>query len=531
MYPIGFLSLLKYLQQHGYRVRIINVAVKMLRDPKFNVEKLVESLHPMVFGIDLHWFVHAQGCLELAKIVKHHHPDTPIVLGGLTSTYYHREIIANHPQVDCIVRGDSAEEPLLQLVRCVERGEDFNRVPNLTWKNSNGKIKVNPLTYVPTDLRDFSIDYEALIKSAIKHGDLNGYLPALNWLEHPIAALVCYKGCTFNCIFCGGSRYAYRKVCNRTKVAPKSPPQLVDEMATIERHFSGPVYLVGDIFALGEGYASSLLSRMKSGGFDNLIVFELFSPWPKSALRKVSEACPNFGLSISPESHDESIRHACGRAYGNDELRKTVSTAIKLGCKRFDLFFSIGLPNQTKASVLDDVRFCRELLEKYGKEGTLRAFVSPILVDPGSMVFDHPQKFGYALFFKSLRDYGQMFDSLSWKYFLNYQTTWMSRDDIVDVTLKTACLMVETKVKCGLMNLDEAFTTLQKIELARIVLSEIDRVLKATGEQREKWLRRLEERIKDFGDELLCLKKELLEWPIKSNIKRMEILKSLIKTW
>jgi len=66
MYPIGFMTILEYLERHGYSVRIINVALRMLRSRRFDVEKLIRSLNTAAFGLDLHWLVHAQGSLELA---------------------------------------------------------------------------------------------------------------------------------------------------------------------------------------------------------------------------------------------------------------------------------------------------------------------------------------------------------------------------------------------------------------------------------------------------------------------------------
>ena len=44
MYPLGFVSMVGYLEQRGYHARIINLAVKMLRDSRFDVEKLIASL-------------------------------------------------------------------------------------------------------------------------------------------------------------------------------------------------------------------------------------------------------------------------------------------------------------------------------------------------------------------------------------------------------------------------------------------------------------------------------------------------------
>ena len=86
MYPIGFMSLQGHLQKHGFSVRIINVALKMLASRRFNVDRLIRSLNPSAFGIDLHWLVHAQGSLELARIVKKYHPETPSIFGGLSAS-------------------------------------------------------------------------------------------------------------------------------------------------------------------------------------------------------------------------------------------------------------------------------------------------------------------------------------------------------------------------------------------------------------------------------------------------------------
>ena len=93
MYPIGFMTLMGYLQHHGYSVRIINVALKMLRNPRVDVEKLIRKLTPRAFGIDLHWMVHAHGSLELAEVVKRSHPTIPVIFGGLSASFFHQELI------------------------------------------------------------------------------------------------------------------------------------------------------------------------------------------------------------------------------------------------------------------------------------------------------------------------------------------------------------------------------------------------------------------------------------------------------
>ncbi len=118
MYPIGFAALCDYLERHGFRTRIVNLAVRMVRSDRFDVERFIARHPSRAFGIDLHWLPHAQGALEVARIVRKHHPRTPIIFGGFSATYYHEELI-RYPQVDYVLRGDSTEEPLRMLLECL----------------------------------------------------------------------------------------------------------------------------------------------------------------------------------------------------------------------------------------------------------------------------------------------------------------------------------------------------------------------------------------------------------------------------
>ena len=152
-YPIGFLTLSEYLNRHGITVRIVNLALKMLEDFSFDPESFVAKLHPAAFGIDLHWLPHVDGSLSLAEAVKRQHPDIPVIFGGLSATYYHQEIMRDYPCVDFIVRGDSTEEPLRLLMETIKSGGECGTVPNLVWRDEQGDVTVNGISYRPTESR------------------------------------------------------------------------------------------------------------------------------------------------------------------------------------------------------------------------------------------------------------------------------------------------------------------------------------------------------------------------------------------
>src|SRR5512146_2161810 len=222
IYPIGFLTLSDYLTRHGMTVRIVNLALKMLRSRSFDPVRYVKNLHAEAVGIDLHWLPHVDGSLSLAELVKKHHPDKPVILGGLSATYYHEEIMRDYPFVDFIVCGESTEEPLRLLLKSIQKGEGYEQVPNLVWRNGSGQVVVNERSFKPENLDYIDFDYPHLIKMAIKYRDPTGYIPFKYWLSYPVTAVFSVRGCNHNCGTCRGSLSALRTVCARSR--PALPP-------------------------------------------------------------------------------------------------------------------------------------------------------------------------------------------------------------------------------------------------------------------------------------------------------------------
>jgi radical SAM superfamily enzyme YgiQ (UPF0313 family) len=91
MYPLGFATMLAHLQQAGFQVRIMNLASRMVRSKRFDPDRAIANIDTRAFGIDLHWLPHAHGALEAAKRVKQYHPETPVIFGGYSATYFHEE--------------------------------------------------------------------------------------------------------------------------------------------------------------------------------------------------------------------------------------------------------------------------------------------------------------------------------------------------------------------------------------------------------------------------------------------------------
>jgi B12-binding domain/radical SAM domain protein len=511
MYPVGFTSMASYLERHGYRVRIINLAHRMLRSKSFSVERELARLHPLAFGIDLHWLPHAQGALAIAQLCKQLHPDIPVLFGGFSSTYYHEELI-RRPEVDYVLRGDSTEEPLLQLIGHLATGRnELASIPNLTWRDSSG-IHANPLTYVPETLDRFDIDYGYVMRSVARYLDLNGVIPFLGWMDYPITAALTCKGCSNTCNTCGGSAFTSRRSYGRSRPAFRSPKDLARDVRRIAEFSHGPVFILGDLRQPGDDYAEQFLAAL--GKAPSRLMLEVFEPAPRSFYEKVASVAPDFTMEISLESHDDEVRRAFGRRYTAAAAEESIAAALDCGCARYDVFFMIGLPKQTAASVLGTVDYCQHLLERFSEGGKPRVlpFLSPLapFLDPGSPVFENPEQFGYRLFHRTLEEHRRALLSPSWKYVLNYETQWLSRDEIVDVTYAAALRLNRIKQSFGLIDAASADAVEKRIGRAQRLIRQIDDIMAITDEgRRRKLLEALKPQVDMANVSTVCEKREL----------------------
>jgi B12-binding domain/radical SAM domain protein len=513
MYPIGLTTIAEYLERHGFRVRIVNLAVRMLGSERFDAEKLIRTLRPVAFGIDLHWMPHAHGAIEVARLCKKHHCDIPVLFGGFSATYYHEELV-ERPEVDFVLRGDSTEEPVLQLMRHLVNEPEalpLAEIPNLTWQDAEGTPRANDITYVPDNLDHVLIDYSYVVKAVARYRDLASFVPFKGWLGYPITAALSVRGCTHNCRTCGGSASTFGAFHNRRHPAYRAPEELAQDIRNIARFSRGPAFILGDIRQPGEEYADRFLRAIH--GYDGPVILELFGDADRRFVQKVAEAMPNWTLEVSLESHSDDVRAAFGRPFKNAPIEDTMRYALEAGVKRLDVFFMIGLPKQDYQSVLDTVEYCDYLIRDLDRgSGQLFPFISPLapFLDPGSPVFENPEHYGYRFFARTLEEHRKALVQPSWKYVLNYETKWMSRDEIVDSTYEAGLRLNRLKAHYGLLEPALAQSTEERILRARRLIAQVEDIMSINDAKRKaKLLRAIKPQVDCANLSTVCDKTEL----------------------
>ena len=521
MYPAGLTSIAGYLAKNQYNVKIVNLAYRMLSQPRYDAKKQIERMQARVFGVDLHWLPHAHGALAVAELAKKYHPESLILLGGLSSTYYHEELI-RYPFVDLVLRGDSTEEPTRQLLASIRSGRSFESIQNLTWKTRNGEVRINPLTFLPKDMDYIDIpDYEYAIKSVFKYHSLRNLIPYLRWLRYPTTMLLNSRGCTLDCSTCGGSRTAYQKICSRQRPAFRSPEKLLHDIKTISSFTRSPIMMIHDPRMGGLTRAKKLFQLLKQVPISNEFVFELFFPAGDDYFQMVQDSVSKWSMELTIETPNEDLRKMGGLKFpvSNSKIEDTIASALSHGCRKLDLFFMIGIPHQTREDALSTVKYCEHLIKKFGVDPRLEFFIAPLgpFLDPGSGAFED-EKYGYKHFHRTLEEHREALLEPTWETILSYETDTLSRNEILASSYEVASEINELKFRYGLIDRLTYEEVKRHREAAKHALDEMVRAFTLPKNERGEELRKIREEVMQANVDSLFSKNEL-EWHSEVGLK------------
>jgi len=449
---VGILSIADYLDRNGYKVVVDNLCERMLQNQLFNAEAHLKSLSARVYAIGLHWCLHSQGAIEVARLCKKLHPEAMVVIGGLTATVFSEEIIRKYDFVDAVIRAE-AEKPFLEFLRMLEKQGRPEEVPNLTFRNDKGKVVSNPLMPPCDDLDEFEFTRLDLLepKGAIF---TPGMLP--HW-----TIPVC-RGCTLNCASCGGSAYSYKTYLGRRRPAFRSPKKIAEDIHKLSAQGVKIVFLFQDPRMGGKEYWNQLLATLRKEKIQlDHLTMELFGPADEEYIKKLSKIGVPVTLTFSPESLVDSVRKAHGRNYTNEEMFQTIRL-----CKKYDItigiFSMIALANDTPQTVRETWKvweqICSINLKSQGKAPVLYSFGPMILLDPGSLAFDSPDKYGFRLTFDSLEDYFEGMSLPSWHQWLSYETRFLNRDSITRLVIDSIEYSINLRERYGIYSKPEADT-------------------------------------------------------------------------
>jgi B12-binding domain/radical SAM domain protein len=487
--PIGLLSIADYLDRNWYKVVLDNLGERMAHDKSFDPEQYIARTSARVYGVDLHWSVHAQGAIEVARLCKRLHPESLVVLGGLTATRFHEEIISKYGFVDAVIRGE-AEEPFLKLLSLLEGHSELAASPNLTYREKGGRIREEPIMKPQEDIDGFEFTRLDLLepKGAVDSGTIP-----------PHWSLPICRGCVYDCATCGGSAYSYRTYLGRERPGFRSPRRLAEDIQKLSDQGVRLVFLFQDPRMGGRKYQDELISTLRQERIRlESMTVELFQPADRDYLRELSRIGVHITLTISPESGAEATRFVHGRGYTNEALLKTVENCQATGMHMM-VFFMLCLANETRASVEETWKLWEKIYtvgdSAAGRGGypsgeeqgptAIHSLGPMVLLDPGSRAFDFPERHGYRLFSKNLEDYIRATDLPSWHQWISYETEGMARESMVSLMIDSMERSIEIWERHGVYDrLQAAQERRRHVDANRWLVGEVDRIVRELPEDK-----------------------------------------------
>ncbi len=180
--PVGVAVLAGYLKKHKKDIAVLDEEV--IDDLEEETLRLIkESNGKAIIGISSMTPSIARS-YRLAKTIKEHYPDTPVVFGGIHASVLPDEVL-DSGVADCLIRGEG-EIAFLNVINSYEAGELDTSISNLSYKNEEGVNIHNEKAKLEKDLDQFpAFPYEFFSDP-----------------RYDLGFVLSSRGCPFDCIFC-----------------------------------------------------------------------------------------------------------------------------------------------------------------------------------------------------------------------------------------------------------------------------------------------------------------------------------------
>ena len=407
--PMGMWAIADKTFRQGFSTKILNLGVELIANPNFQIGEEIRKRKPVLVGLDLHWHYQTTDVLNVARIINDSRPETFIVLGGYTASYFAREILSEFPFIDAVIRGDGLG-PFPELARCLIQGQSLRDIPNLV-RREDGQIVRSDIDYHLTEEDLAAADYTNF--RLMEHFDLYKKIAGFSfryplqfnqwftrfgrgrYLSDNAFPLTIAAGCNLNCIACGGSAMAQEQIGRKKGVVVRPLESVLKTMVKASPHFAS-FYLEYIPFPGSDSYYKDLWGAVDRMGLTNSFFWDLRVIPPEdvvNSFRPLAEKTRRSFLSLSPETADGELRkiYRGGLTWTNEEMADLFDLCESNKIP-FAVFFMIGLPGQDKKEIIRIEQTIFSLKDRYKMNRFVTCEIPEL--EPGSALFNYPEQYG-----------------------------------------------------------------------------------------------------------------------------------------
>lgn len=336
-------------------------------------ERIIHDFKPDIVGFSIMSGSH-NWARKIAKDLKEKH-NIISLFGGAHPTFFQEFI--KEEGVDYLIRGEG-EESTLEILDAIDNKETFDHIPNLSYINSEGKTKHNPLRNLRKDMDEYPYPDRKLYQT-------------LDKIQHrQVRNVITSRGCPFHCSFCfeDAMRALYKGKGKYVRI--REIDKVIEECIELKRDTPVEViYFADDVFGMNRSWLYEFLERYKAEvdlPFICLVRADLVAADRDYAFNLAKGGCQSVFFGV--ESGNEDLRNQILKKQLNDtQIIKAAEYLHEAGIT-FRTYNILGLPDET----LDDAFSTVDLNIKIKADYPWCSIFSPF---PGTELSDYALQKGY----------------------------------------------------------------------------------------------------------------------------------------
>jgi len=358
-YPLGLMYIAATLEEKGLAVKIID----FVNDQNVrHIEKVIAKNSADIFGISVITDNRSMA-FSIVNIIRRIHRNSRVVLGGIHSTLFYRQILDNI-NVNAVFLGEG-ELPFLKYVTNCKLGiSDLKDIPGVAFRDPGGKIVATKRVWVKC--------IDEIPKPAFHLIELNKYKNRFNEIDFHIMTS---RGCPFRCNFCSIPPI-YKGYYRVHSVA-----RVIEEMMIIQSFKKqGRVMFHDDFFAIDTDRTRELCK--------GIIKKKIRLKWTvRSRVDKVDFATLRLmkesgceAIFFGVETGSPKILEAMNKKFSFEDVKRAFALTKESGIKAI-CNIMLGYPGEDK----ETLRETRELLFVIKPD---KVYFSAVKILPGTVLYN-----------------------------------------------------------------------------------------------------------------------------------------------
>jgi radical SAM superfamily enzyme YgiQ (UPF0313 family) len=284
--------------------------------------------------------------LASVRAIKALRPGTFVALMGSHATYFHRQILADNPEVDAIIRGEF-EITVRETALALREGKSLAEVAGLTWRDG-AAIQATPD-------RPFDGDLDAWPYPARDIVPMEKYQTA-QYQGRKGTFMLSSRGCPYRCTFC-----LWPGTMVGRDFRARRPEAVVAEMEHLVReHGVDDIYFDDDTMTIDRARMMEICRLIGERGLKvhwiSMGRVDTVDEEMLTAMRRAG--CDNVYLGV--ESGSPEVLKRLKKGITLDQVERAFRAARRAGVKT-QAFFMLGGPGETRETLKETIEFAIRL--------------------------------------------------------------------------------------------------------------------------------------------------------------------------